>query len=292
MPGFEFQDDEWKTKADSELDKRDKELGNEKGAPIGASGWKGSEENYRDIDELTSSELRDIEDINTAEEAIEQLEHIVQRRLCGPDEKSVSSLIDKSTICNFKKCIAKDDRALKLLNARLKFRSEKEDKKKDICGQEYLSLDRNGNRMRLVCRNARRLMMKRTMQLQGSLPTTCKTITTSSAAINRCIEHVFGDDCNLYDNSDCILASTRGKKQMIAVVSSLAKRLKPHQIEGIKFMWNNAFDDLTSLLLKGFKANTDACKVKVRGCILGKLLERVSFSLLLYGIFIETLLRF
>lgn len=283
LPLLEIHDGVWKETADSELDRRDKELGHEKGAPLGASGWKGSEDNYRDIDELTSSELKDIEDINTAEGAIEQLERIVQRRLCGPDAKSSSSLIDKSTIGHFKKCITKDDKELKLLNARLKVRSEKEDKEEDFSGQEYLSLDHRGNAMRLVCRNARRLMTKRRMKSQGSVQISCASIKASSTALNRCIEHVFGDDCNLYDNSDCILASGRfldshrGKKQVIAVVSSLAKRLKPHQIQGIKFMWKSAFNDLTSFLVKESGAHNNASGVEVRGCILGKSFELIHY---------------
>jgi hypothetical protein len=281
LPSLETAEGDWKAVADLELDQRDRDLGREKGAPLGASGWRGSDINYRDIDELTPSELRQIEDINTAEEALEQLERIVQRRLYEGDGNS-SSLIDRSTISNFKKSIAKDDRELRLLNARLEFRNEKDDKEKEECGQEYISLKCNGNPVKLVYRNAKRVQMKRSKSTLNPVSGILRPSSKVSAPSTHYVDRTFGDDAVLFQNSDCILSSvplSNDKSYTVAVVSLLAKQLKSHQIQGIKFMWKNTFDDLTSLTSRCAETVKGGFNREVRGCILGECICNMPFHL-------------
>jgi SNF2 family DNA or RNA helicase len=49
----------------------------------------------------------------------------------------------------------------------------------------------------------------------------------------------------LFDNSNCVL-STNSHQQTVSVATSLAAKLKPHQKEGIQFMFDNSFQDLAN----------------------------------------------
>jgi hypothetical protein len=54
----------------------------------------------------------------------------------------------------------------------------------------------------------------------------------------------YGSITKTFDDSNCILGSVGDKR--VSVTSSLAAKLKSHQIDGCKFMWNQVFGDITN----------------------------------------------
>lgn len=253
-----------------------------KGADRGASGWAGKEENYKEVDELTSSELNEIEDINTTEEAVKQLEQIVQRKMNGENNGQGGSLIDARTISNFKKNILRDDRELKELKVKVHKKTEQGDKRsetlhlKDDC---HIVGTKNAAAMRVVSRSSKRLIQKR-----GKLKSKKSTIdfirrrsNSSFQIIDHQVSQEYGNGDSVFVNSSCVLASStpigplaHSQKVDIAVAAPLAKLLKPHQIGGIKFMWETTFGDLQSSLAPGVPEGSLTNSSNVRGCILGK----------------------
>lgn len=288
--------DEWKSAADEALDKRDRELGFAKGGDKGASGWSGKEENYREIDELNSSELDEIEDINTTDEALAQLEQIVLRKLNGPTGGHAGTLIDSNTIKNFKKNISRDDKALKELKVKLNKKSELGDKRRET---QQLKEDchiigkHNTAAIRVVRRNANLLVQKRkTSKPKKAATDFLKRRNYSSRRVpDHQVDQEYGIEDAVFENSNCVLASlapsepsTNNHKEEIAVAAPLAKLLKAHQISGVKFMWDTAFCDLLSIAQAPAKQGISNAKgvpadnKYVRGCILGTP-KRVNFLL-------------
>ena len=266
--------DDWKLKADIELDKRDAELGFQKGAVKGASGWKGGEDYYKELDELSPSELNEIEDINSTEEAIEQLERIVQRKKHGPNASSSGSFLDSNVIRKLKKIIPLDDRELKELKATVIMRSETGDKiqQKRLYGKTNVAIKRkNSSALRVVLRNKAHINEKKQASYRRSASNQTQNMNENARfGLTHQVDKEYGDKSTCFVNSNCILVPSpfpADKEKDIAVAAPIAKLLKPHQIEGIKFMWNNTFCDL----LSERSQNEDAAEIDrhyAGGCIL------------------------
>jgi SNF2 family DNA or RNA helicase len=266
-----------KIAADEELDKRDMNLGLAKGADRGASGWSGRETNYREVDELTSSELNEIEDINTTEKALKQLEQIVQRKLNGMSGQG-GSVFDAKTISNFKKNISRDDRELKELKVRVKRKSEQGDKRRETLQLKSdcrIISTKNAAAMRVVSRSSKRLVEKRVgnKHKKATIDFIKRRTNPSNRILDQQVDQECGSGDTVFVNSTCVLASptpthpsAHSQNDDVAVAAPLAKLLKPHQIDGVKFMWETAFGDLRSSLSPGSIMNG----MTVRGCILGK----------------------
>lgn len=262
-----------------------------KGGDKGASGWSGKEENYREIDELNSSELDEIEDINTTDEALAQLERIVLRKLDGPKGGHAGTLIDSNTIKNFKKNISRDDKALKELKVKLKKKSERGDKRRETqqCKEDcHVIGKQNIAAIRVVHRNTNLLVQKRKKSIPKKSATDfLKRRSYSSRRVpDHQVDKEYGIEDAVFENSNCVLASlapsepsTNNHREEIAVAAPLAKLLKAHQISGVKFMWDTTFCDLLSIAQAPPKqgninnisdAKQGVLKSKnVRGCILG-----------------------
>ena len=266
-------EDNWKKAADKELDKRDIELGFQKGAQRGASGWNGSEDNYLELDELPQIELNRIEDINSTEEALKQLERIVQNKLHGPKSASSDSLIDQHTIRNFKKIIPRDDRELEELKAKVQRRNECNDKKmeRNLDRKENTALKtRNGSVMKVISRHTKRLNRKSEQEKpkksrQRNMNRRNRTLPISDYQVDQ----EYGNAGSTFEDSDCVLTPQSPDAPSainIAVAAPLATLLKPHQIDGIKFMWNNTFGDVQSQI--GEIPPSKDTNTTARGCIL------------------------
>ena len=265
-------DEIWKKAADAELDKRDEELGFQKGAQRGASGWNGDEDTYIELDELPESELSRIEDINTTQESIKQLERIVHQRLHGPKSESSISMIDKHTIRNFKKMVPRDDKELKELKAKIQIRKESRDKAKQrrIDRKESTAIkSRSGSVMKVVCRSVNNLNRQRQGKSIGNSQKRKSQSKKYSGADDNQVDEEYGTKDALYEDSECVLTAQTGDNPSsmgIAVAVPLAKLLKPHQIDGIKFMWKNSFGDLQSQI--SATSPIGNVKAAARGCIL------------------------
>jgi transcriptional regulator ATRX len=74
---------------------------------------------------------------------------------------------------------------------------------------------------------------------------------------------VYGSDTKYFDDSICVFGTIGDK--IISVASSLAKKLKPHQIDGCKFMWDQVFGDISNCSQSCDKKLQNAVK---SGCIL------------------------
>ncbi len=265
-------DEIWKKAADAELDKRDEDLGFQKGAQRGASGWNGDEDNYIELDELPKSELRRIEDINTTEESIKQLERIVHHRLHGPRSESSISMIDKHTIRNFEKMIPRDDKELKKLKAKIRIRKESRDKAKQrrINRKESTTIkSRSGSVMKVICRSVNNLNRQRRGKSRGSSQKRKSQSKKYSGTDDNQVDEEYGTEDALYEDSECVLTAQSADHPSstdIAVAVPLAKLLKPHQIDGIKFMWKNSFGDLQSQISAASPIRN--VKAAARGCIL------------------------
>jgi hypothetical protein len=74
------------------------------------------------------------------------------------------------------------------------------------------------------------------------------------------------DDAGLFVNSSLVLTEDDNDHRLISIARPLAEKLKPHQKEGIQFMFLNSFSDL-ACKRKAPEAN-QANKVDIGGCIL------------------------
>lgn len=277
--------------ADMQLDENDEKEGFQKGFSRGASGWRGDEENYVDIEDLSSSELDNIEDINPTKDAVKQLELIVQKKTFGKNADLSRSLIDKNTIRNFKRIVPRDERELKDLKAKIRIRQRNETL--DIRMEESIEkrentrlVQRDGTVVRIVRRHGERLRQKKTNQRKkpnkritlnsqetNQTKKPKKRITPTSINIdNRQVNHCYGNGDEkgvFFKDSSCVLAQPSpdnpGSSE-ISVASPLAKLLKPHQINGVKFMWKNSFDDIFPQSNPHNSVNPP--DITKRGCIL------------------------
>ena len=242
---------------------------------------------------MNSSELDEIEDINTTDEALAQLEQIVLRKFNGPTVGRTGTLIDSNTIKNFKKNISRDDKALKELKVKLKKRSERGDKKRETQQRKedcHIIGKHNSAAIRVVCRNTNLLVQKRkTSKPKKSATDFLKRRSHSSRRLpDHQVDQEYGIEDAIFENSNCVLASlassepsTNNLNEEIAVAAPLAKLLKAHQISGIKFMWDTVFCDLLSIAqahpkegnishMSDAKGGPKAADNRyVRGCILG-----------------------
>lgn len=242
---------------------------------------------------MNSSELDEIEDINTTDEALAQLEQIVLRKFNGPTVGRTGTLIDSNTIKNFKKNISRDDKALKELKVKLKKRSERGDKKRETQQRKedcHIIGKHNSAAIRVVCRNSNLLVQKKkASKPKKSATDFLKRRSHSSRRLpDHQVDQEYGIEDAIFENSNCVLASlassepsTNNLNEEIAVAAPLAKLLKAHQISGVKFMWDTAFCDLLSIAqahpkegnishISDAKGGPKAADNRyVRGCILG-----------------------
>ena len=258
---------DWKKEADKELDRRDEEENMQKGYAKGADGYKGHDSLYRDFEDLDPSE-RKVDELCTIEEAIEKLESIAQKK--G----------DYSVIRNFRdKALRNDDWDLKELRVKAVHHSDLGDKIKDrkstVTGTKMSSTN-----TLIVSKRRYPLNQKKTNLTKHPLKQEFNSKRSSSArvVVNREPSkkrkivplflstkkegqektkegqektkegqektNVYGSDTKYFDDSICVFGTIGDK--IISVASSLAKKLKPHQIDGCKFMWDQVFGDISN----------------------------------------------
>lgn len=265
----------------AKLKKQDEERGYMR---FEASGWEGTD--YRDLEDLSPEELNEIDEINTDENVISRLKEIESKKKM-PLVESFSS-----------KALPKDNLVLQEKGVKLTRRRFTEEFDRDLEHQEEGDeLIRGGNSSRkksscmVVRREARRINVKQGVIQQRitsrtsniSSPTTKRTppvITpltkkkrivpqsVSSPGKPRSTSHQ-NNIYSCFDNDICVLAtlprdhsnSNQEYNDKISVARQLGEKLKPHQKEGIQFMWNKVCGDIMS-------DNTSVGQSSVQGCVL------------------------
>lgn len=324
-------DPSWKHQADAELDKRDMESGLTKGSFKGASGYapQDSDVMYRDLDELSELDLLEIEDINSSEASAKQLEAIAK---AGPNPWRSGSCIPEKDIIRFQsRALAADNRELESLNIdpnRLEKKSisERDDAKREMTlrreASEYgLGKDMKGSRIlfralsdihkkqkehkkkstsriRRNSENKKRERIKTTSEPKQKKRINPEFVRTS----NNDLETVQEISSQIFSHSDLTLQSfsvpksdCRGGHQFksISITAQQASKLKQHQKEGVKFIWEKVFGDLvhspSDTKRSSKDENLSSNDNDVRGCILahnmglGKSLQVIAITYTLYS---------
>lgn len=265
-------DSDWKKEADKELDRRDEEENMQKGYAKGADGYKGHDYLYRDFEDLDPSE-RNVDELCTTEEAIEKLESVAQRK--G----------DYSVIRNFRdKALRNDDWDLKELRVKAVHHSDLGDKMKErksthtgtkISSTNTLIVSKKRYPLNQKKTNSTKYPLKKKQHSKRSSPArvvgnreTSKKrkivplfLSTSKKGHKK--TNMYGSDTKYFDDSICIFGKLGDKT--VSVASSLAKKMKPHQIDGCKFMWDQVFGDILNGSQSCDKELQNAVK---SGCIL------------------------
>ena len=264
-------DTEWKIEADRELDKRDEAENMQKGYVKGADGYKGHDALYRDFEDLDPSE-RKVDELCTTEEAIEMLESIAKKK--G----------DASVVRNFRdKALRSDDWDLEELCVRAVHHSDIGDKIKDR-KSSVTGMKMSSRNTLIVSRNRYPLNQKKKTsrhhlknEKRPKTLSPAKVIESREPSKKRKIVPLFlscakrkqekpdeyGSESKTFDDSNCILGTLGDKK--ISIASSLAAKLKSHQIEGCKFMWDQVFGDISNPSQCYETKQNDSVKT---GCIL------------------------
>lgn len=289
--------DDWLQAAERALMNRDKEYGYTKGRDIGADGFLGTNpSNYsKDVEDLTKSELAQIEEINTTEDTVKHLEDMMNQRNRGPSTGFQSTTtVDASTIRNFQKSIKYEDYELKDRRVTIKKRSEKKDSTIDRVGvrgeREVIQIQgrKKNSSVTVVRRNANLLTRKKssagTSISRKKASNSSKKYPSHTSNRNNTvyrpdheIHETYGDENAMFENSNVVLFQADTDSLLldsdaptnVSVASSLAEILKPHQVDGVKFMWNTTFDDLSTFsATQTDQANEDSKIEATKGCIL------------------------
>ncbi len=266
---------EWKRAADEELDKRDEKNGFQKGYNKGATGWDGIDDNYDlDLEDLDGEELDRIEEIASTDENLELLEEIYQKKY--GKEKAVKWVHKYKT-----KILPKDISALKYLRKKaelkdpVRVRVESKDKNldKNIVQQERMSVKkRDGTRVNVIARAAKLIETKKSKRKAKNYTSKYRNRQQKKSTrtlSDRQVDQEYGNDESIFEDSDCILtpqSPVTPSALKIAVAAPLAKLLKPHQVDGVRFMWKNSFSDLQTLI--GEVRPKKNSHVTSAGCIL------------------------
>ena len=259
------------------MDKRDGELKN-KNYYLGASGW--VEADDREIEDLSRTELNEIEEINTTAGTIACLTTIAEK-------KNQLGIIDYFS----NKALPNDDAQLAHLGVNLSNRqfSERSDEEAENRIEKH-GVSHQGGTSMVVTRGYERIDLKRKRADQKIKPvllnqTEVNQHTTSNSEKRRRVATQLvsmNDNDELtserssgkymcFDNDICTLATIPSVYQCpvreyegktIGVARPIAEMLKIHQKNGIRFMWNKVCADL----IPGVTIAKDEPKVK--GCIL------------------------
>lgn len=262
---------DWKIEAESVLDNRDLDTGKKQGA----DGWYGNDSNYRDMEELSPQELQYIEEINTTqgslkimrEISLRQQNHdlysrwggrpVTERDLTNFETKALPSenkcLSELNAYVNEKITDSDEDRNLLFGNGGVKFSSSK--------GWRNREKNTRNSIIHPAMRKKKSTYPERDEMIQksGKMPRKRKRriqpkLVSEEPEIN-------------YEDSELILSGNDDKE--ISVAKPLADILKPHQKEGVKFMWKNIYEgfepECSPAVIASVGANLDSV---VRGCIL------------------------
>eukprot|EP00562_Extubocellulus_spinifer_P008772 CAMPEP_0178490870 /NCGR_PEP_ID=MMETSP0696-20121128/11113_1 /TAXON_ID=265572 /ORGANISM="Extubocellulus spinifer, Strain CCMP396" /LENGTH=2342 /DNA_ID=CAMNT_0020118713 /DNA_START=453 /DNA_END=7481 /DNA_ORIENTATION=- len=340
--------------AEAELDRRDQEEGFSKGEFRGSSGYKmDSNVANLDVEDLDQSDINEIEDINTLEGTLAQLEHISNRN-SADDRQCRWSKTDLTAgdISNMRKrALRRDDEELARLHIDIQTLERRGLKEEDDFKREQRQIRKEtsrkkagGTRINLNALSSVRKKKKLNMQMDlharqsdafsgvkrnrevniRPVVRTERSTTTNASRVGGATTKVskrrivpqtlsagqvagtnrdafssssafsfsslaafdrYGDETPKtetvatlpYEESDLILARGGNGESLVSIVKPLAEVLKSHQVEGVKFLFDNTCSDL-------FPYGTEAeSKHQVKGAVLahnmglGKSLQLCAF---------------
>lgn len=257
---FDYEPD-WKKAADEELNRRDEEEYEiPRGMFKGAYGYEGIASRYRDLEDLNPQE-RIVHDLCTADEAIKALE-LISKRSNKTKKKQFEDAID----IYHQKALKNDDMELEELRIKSIHRYDDFDKMKEKTAGQTCVVSRYKRAITKVVMPSRIQPLRKTVnelcgalvELNGKAPNTeksnCKnkqtkkftTLLSKKRKISptllspKFLATIQENVDAYYKDSSCILG-TIGDKD-ICIVKSLADVLKPHQIDGCKFIWKQTFE--------------------------------------------------
>jgi len=295
--------------ADAELDERDKKDGILKGFDRLGYGWAGEKSNYRDLEDLTTSELNEVEEINTTDDTVAKLKEISKR-------KGFDFVVAKF----LSKALPSDDTDLSNLNVNITERQSTETTDKELEQQQRAKdyfqrkTGNYGTSGRIVLRDVELLAKKKRMSSSAYIQNSTKSIEIDKSIISsknktgqrkRITPQLIVDPSNdlqrfrtqipiegndiPFENSDLVMATLPFSNGIITIAEPLTKVLKAHQKDGVKFMWERVCSDIP-LVVGGSQVNSPK---QVQGCILahnmglGKSLQTIA---LLHTLLIHPLL--
>jgi len=262
---------DWKVDADEALARRDREFGKS----CGASGFKNDSNIYKDIENLDDSELNEIEDICTKMEARDHIQKLA--------DAGTNFNCDQQTVHNFIAALNSENEVFNELQTKAKRRSDAHDKELDdqlARGECTIRKKKHAPTMRIVSRSVKRLQtqtqqrkveskrkissIEKPEQRRNSWAKRRRIAPQQVVKASEVEFESFGGESLDFEDSGFILSTkstdTIGCDEYVSVCTSLAKVLKPHQKDGIKFMWEQSFSDILIPSSSSHSIN--------RGCIL------------------------
>jgi hypothetical protein len=253
----------WKREADLALSERDKRSGYTPGVFIGASGFRGKEENYMDFDDLLECQQDDIEEINTMKEALNVQEAIVNRNgEISRLHQWGSTSYNERDIQRFKKALDTEDRELKEHHFAVTEKTTKVDIDEENASVRR-QLGSHGLPRQMILRELNEYMeWGSPVQEKGPVRKFGDgTTSTRSAPPQRKItprrlslDTTPGESsiskmpnchvCIPYPDSTLVLGQI-GRKN-VSIAKPIADALKEHQVSGVRFMYDNICSDFHS----------------------------------------------
>ena len=252
----------WKREADLALSERDKRSGYTPGVFIGASGFRGKEENYMDFDDLLECQQDDIEEINTMKEALNVQEAIVNRN--GETSRLHqwgSTSFNERDIQRFKKALEAEDRELNGHHIEVTRKTIKVDIEEDIFSVRR-QLGSHGLPRQMILRELNEYMetgspvqKKGPVRKFGAGKTSNLSVPPQRKVTPRRLSLETPGESSIskmpkrhisisYPDSTLVLGQI-GRKN-VSIAKPIADALKEHQVSGVRFMYENICSDFHS----------------------------------------------